>query len=589
MRNKKWKFRNSLRWKLTVIYISIIMVPALMMVTIMPAYYQHQIATETAFLTKSTLSAINLNIETYLDDLMRLTMSPYFSEESIYALDLHSSGAYKTSTTYEKLVADRAIKGMLRNIFQNTRSDIAGTVLITFDKAVFEVSSTVQGGVIPGYPFEEQDWYQKAIDSNGKAAFISPHVQDYWTGDKSKQVFSVSRLIKNPYTQQPVGVIMADADTVALKRIFDNVSFNVSSIVAVFDENQQIIHSSGQITSNMIEQILTNQSQIEGEKDSYEVISSSIGDSNWHVYVLLSQSEMKSQARWIYAVGILLAFIGTIVTFSVFKMLSKRITDPFVEMIKVMQSTENGDLSVKCAVDTTDEIGKLGTALNSMIEKLDQHIQSEYRAVLNLRNAEYFALQSQIQPHFLYNTLNGFVALNRMGEQKLLEKGIMSLTGMMRYILGHRTHEQVEDEFKYLERYLELQKLRFDTRLCYEINMDDAIKAYLIPKLLLQPLIENAIIHGLEPLDQEVHLIICGEQLNTLKGDFLVFKVIDDGAGFDYSLFDMTQSVGLKNISERLKLAYSDSTFEIESVKGEGTKVIISIPMEVLDVESSYC
>ena len=591
MKSLKWQKSRSLRWKLTVIYLSVIMVPALLMVTAMPAYYQHRIADETAILTKSTLSAITLNIETYLDDLKRLTMSPYSSEETIYALDLHSSGGYETTDTYGKLVADRSIKGMLRNLFQNTRSDIAGTVLITLDKAVFEVSNTKQGGVMPGFPFEKQPWYQKALEADGKAAFISPHVQDYWAGDKTKQVFSVARLIKNPYTQQPVAVIMADADTVVLKRIFDNVRFNVSSIVAVVDENQQMIHSSGQVTADMRTQILAKASEIKGEKDNYKVISNAIGDSNWHVYVLLSQTEMKNQVRWIYAVGIVLALLGAIVTFAAFKILSKRITDPFAEMIQVMHHVENGDLTVRChqSETETDEIAKLGDALNTMIEKLDKHIQSEYLAVLNLRNAEYFALQSQIQPHFLYNTLNGFVALNRMGEKKLLEKGIMALTGMMRYILGHRTHERVEEEFRYLERYLELQKLRFDTRLLYDLELEAGVKSYLIPKLLLQPLIENAIIHGLEPLDREIHIFITGQVVTSEAGNYLEFTVIDDGAGFDRVNFDINQSVGLSNICERLRLAYNDSIFEIESFIDKGTKVLIQIPLEALDVENSYC
>ncbi|UUZ83430.1 histidine kinase [Paenibacillus sp. P26] len=140
---------------------------------------------------------------------------------------------------------------------------------------------------------------------------------------------------------------------------------------------------------------------------------------------------------------------------------SRTILRPFKDMIGVMRQVQHGNLKTRFAVHGQDEVAQLGGALNRMIAQLDELIDSEYRTKLSLRNAEYRALQSQIQPHFLYNTLNGFIGLNRRGRRSCWRRRSCRSAGQLRYILMPKDLSSLGEEFEVLAQYCELQKMRF--------------------------------------------------------------------------------------------------------------------------------
>jgi two-component system sensor histidine kinase YesM len=569
------KINYSLRVKLLTLYAVTAFIPAILMIGIMPSFYQSIVSKETQQLTMSTLSAISGTIESYLQDLDRLTLFPYYSEDALYGLALHSSGEYSTSDAYNKLVADRAIKNLLRDVFRNTREDISSTIVLPFDGSVFVANNEGYADINIAYPFTTQKWYQKAMTANGKAAFISPHAQDYMMSTHNKTVFSVSRLIKNPYTQVPIALIMADADTRVFKDIIQKVNFNVSSIVMIFDDSNQLIYSNSNATEEVLSQVLAGNENIESPTGNYQLVRTTIENTNWHIALLLSSAELNSQIRWMYIIGGFFALLGLSITFILFSTLSKSILDPFKEMTSVMQDVEQGNLKSRFTGSGSDEIASLGQALNAMILQVEHHIETEYKAVLSERNAQLFALHSQIQPHFLYNTLNGFIGLNRLGEKEKLERGILALTGMLRYVLNQESHQSLENEFLYIKRYIELQQLRFGDRLCYTIDFDPKIGSLQIPKLLLQPLVENAILHGLEPMEGTTEILVKAK----LNDNTLSLTVSDNGAGFDMNKPNDhdVPSIGLTNIQNRLALLGKDATFSIQSQINKGTSVFIKI------------
>lgn len=190
------------------------------------------------------------------------------------------------------------------------------------------------------------------------------------------------------------------------------------------------------------------------------------------------------------------------------------------------------------------------------------------------------ALQSQINPHFFYNTLNGFLSLNRMGEQDLLEKSIIELTQLFRYTCSGKEVALVKEEFEFLQRYLELQKLRFEERLNFTVTLQDEAAEESIPKLLLQPIVENSIVHGMEPREQPIHIFVEGRLVpGEESGMILELLVRDDGIGFDPGRLKKDSSkVGLKNVEERLHYFRSSSQFSIQSGANRGTVCTIRIP-----------
>ncbi len=201
----------------------------------------------------------------------------------------------------------------------------------------------------------------------------------------------------------------------------------------------------------------------------------------------------------------------------------------------------------------------------------------KYRELIELREAEYQSLQARIQPHFLYNVLNGLIGLNRMGEKAAIEAAVLDLKALLRYTLDHERTVTLAGELSFVSKYLDLQKLRFGERFDYTIECDPACSQLLIPKLLIQPLAENALIHGIETKAQPGHLSI-----SAVSGEQQSVHVVirDNGEGFDPATRDATKRIGLSNVIKRLELAYPGSVFRIDSAPGQGCTVDILIKSE---------
>jgi len=215
-----------------------------------------------------------------------------------------------------------------------------------------------------------------------------------------------------------------------------------------------------------------------------------------------------------------------------------------------------------------------------MIERLNELIEREYKAVINQRNAEYRALQSQIHPHFIYNTLNGFLGLNRLNDTVGLEKAILALSGMLHYIFEGEDRVYLRDEIAFVQRYCELQWLRFRERLTSRIRCDQAAEEIKIPKLLLQPLVENAMIHGIEPAGRPCTMTVDVELVKQDGTSWLRITIQDDGRGFDPQVPGRKEGLGLANVGDRLRIAFPDARMSLSSQINSGTKVVIEFPVQ---------
>ncbi len=203
---------------------------------------------------------------------------------------------------------------------------------------------------------------------------------------------------------------------------------------------------------------------------------------------------------------------------------------------------------------------------------LDNHFK--YSDLIKKGEAEYQALQSQVQPHFIYNILNGFIGLNRMGDKKSLESSIIELKEMLRYTQDSRTVTTISEELSFIENYCQLQKLRFGDRFEYTLHLGDGLGGVKIPRLLLQPIAENAIIHGIEPLQDRVGSLEV-EAFYTLEDRHRMISIVirDNGVGFDLETLHEKEHIGIGSVRRRFKYAFPNSAFNIKSSPGEGTEI----------------
>ncbi len=266
--------------------------------------------------------------------------------------------------------------------------------------------------------------------------------------------------------------------------------------------------------------------------------------------------------------------------------LSKSITEPIVAMNSRVEQIGSGDLSPQTPVETDDpSLALLSAGIEDMAAKLDRQIELNRQEQIKLRDIELSLIQAQINPHFLYNTLDAIVWLIEIGKNDQAEQMVTSLSSYFRSFLSDgRDIVTVAEEKQHIQSYLEIQQVRYRDIMEYEINIDPSIEDTKLPKMTLQPLVENAIYHGLKPKRGKGKIIVTG----TREDDNIILKVSDTGLGMNSEELEVlktrvlnedTTSFGLTSSYKRLKILYGEAfTFDIESKPQEGTSISIQIP-----------
>lgn len=307
---------------------------------------------------------------------------------------------------------------------------------------------------------------------------------------------------------------------------------------------------------------------------------------NWVLCTIIKEAEINSQIDYMTDLVIILALVFFIIAIIVAIIISGSIVKPIQNLKNNMTNVSNGDLNSYYKSNTKDEISDLGVYYNEMLDNLKLSILEIKKIERLKREAELKALQSQINPHFLYNTLDTI-------QWKALEYNnievaniVNSLSGLFRVSLsGGKEFITIEEEINHAKYYLEIQKIRYKDKIEYKFNVDNDIDHFLIPKLIIQPLIENSIYHGIKTKDQNGFI-----DINVYKEDnYIYIKVSDNGLGIKkdklseilLNLYNSKESehYGLYNVNERLKLTFNDMyKITIVSEYNKGTEVIIKLP-----------
>lgn len=264
------------------------------------------------------------------------------------------------------------------------------------------------------------------------------------------------------------------------------------------------------------------------------------------------------------------------------------ITRPIRKLSEVTDQVAKGDLTVRSDVRSGAEVSVLSDSLNTMIDKIDELLEQVKKEQIRLRKAEFELLQSQINPHFLYNTLDAIVWLAEAGEQKKVVSMVGSLSDFFRTSLNQgKDIITIKEELQHSRSYLEIQQMRYQDILNYEIHVPEELHRYLIPKITIQPLVENALYHGIKNKRGLGRIVISGRK----EEDFLILQIEDNGIGMRKERLDqvkegMNQKIptekdiyGLYNVNERIRLNFGEKYgLSIESNYGEGTVVSIILP-----------
>lgn len=285
----------------------------------------------------------------------------------------------------------------------------------------------------------------------------------------------------------------------------------------------------------------------------------------------------------------LIALVGVVVAVGIMSyLIPLSITRPFKELSQVTDEIAKGNLSVRANVNTGVEATALSNSMNTMIDKINELLEQVTTEQIRLRKAEFELLQAQINPHFLYNTLDAIIWLAEAGEQKRVVGMVRNLSDFFRTSLNQgKDINSIKEEMLHVKSYLEIQHVRYQDILSYDIEVPEALYIYSIPKITIQPLVENALYHGIKNKRGMGHIRIRGQ---AGEKDFTI-TVTDDGIGIDETRLRQVQSgiqnkvltgkdfYGLYNVCERIRLNFGEEYgIFIESVYGEGTSVRVILP-----------
>jgi len=305
-----------------------------------------------------------------------------------------------------------------------------------------------------------------------------------------------------------------------------------------------------------------------------------IPDMGWKVEYCVSTLALSQQLDAIQrGIVVLLCAIG-IGLLPIIVLVSRSLFQPLQTVIKGMKRAQQGDFDVQVTLKQQDEIGAVGEGFNSMVKDIKTLIETTYELRLREQEAEFSALQAQINPHFLYNTLDSiFWKAQRAGQLEIADM-TYALSRIFRLTLNKgQGLTTVSAEKEMILYYFELQKNRFKDRLEYSVDIQDEILPCIVPKLILQPFVENAILHGFQDLDRPGRLKVSGHR----EGDRLCFVVEDNGAGLNAETAKKLErgespGYGVRNVAERLRLQYkNEHVFRVEHNLPQGVRIYMEI------------
>ena len=571
------KFKRSFSVHLLISFLISTLIPFMLIAYVVAHIYAREYSRDVRSLLDTTASSLDSNIATYLKELEQVTMQPYYNNELYnYLRGLSRDQDY---ALMERLNLQRNLDSNM-SFVRYTREDINGIFIVTGDRCLYyTITGTDHKTLSPSFDYGQQSWYQEAVRADGRCLLIGPHVPDYIT-PRDTPVISLARSIVVLESREPLYVIKIDVNTRIFDRLFQNFTFHVESKIIIKDENQRIIYANRPLSGEDRETLenTPGAASVSLSDGSFQRYVYPITGYPWDITVLLSNQELNSRTGIIYLTALLLYLAGVVMAMASFRLSSKKMVASINSMRGIFYAIQNEDFSRKYTYVSDTELDDLGDSLNAMSEELQNRIQKEYVMTIRQKDTEFKALQAQIQPHFLFNTLNNFVALNQVGDRDALENALFELSGMLRYILKAPALIPLSMELSFVEDYCSLQKLRFSDRLNYVVDRQVPAEGIMIPKLLLQPIVENSILHGVEPCNRA-----CTIRISLSPAAHGVTIVVeDDGAGCELPEGE-APGIGLANVRERLASFSPQSSFSMESRPGEGTRTVIELYVDAME------
>ena len=580
--------------------VSILVLSAVLAVTVVSLRYTNSSIYENSVMyTQTIIGQLNQNIDSYIsymDNIASLVAGSgdaykyLYSESGIDALSLKEYNQCRQRLTDQ-------FKTILKG-----RSDIRNIGIVRREN---ESSSLFNNGMSTrnqNLKLDTQHWYADAVGKYDHYNLTSSHVQNVISGERP-WVITLSRGIRN-YTGEgdSDGVVFIDLNYSAISELCTQNSVGTKGYVFILDQDGNIVYHPQQqqlyneLQTENISLIMNAKTDVvtAGKGDDEKIYALSHSETTgWTIVGCMNMSELLKNSRKARSIYVLVALGLIAVALVISSEIARNITFPIQKLRDSMKRVQKGDFSAaEIEVYSDNEIGSLTRSFNVMTHKIQDLMAQNIQEQEQKRKIELKALQSQINPHFLYNTLDSIIW---MAEGKKNEEVVLMTASLARLLRQSISIENelvtIGQEVEYVRSYLTIQKMRYKDKLEFEINVDPRITHAQIIRLVLQPIVENAIYHGLKYKESKGMLKVHGYEL----GERIIIDITDDGVGMDEEtlkhIYDKhkvnyhSNGVGVYNVQQRLVLYYGKEYGIIyHSEKGKGTTATVVIPKKQEDV-----
>ncbi len=594
----------NLRSKLLLLFVALTLLPLGLHGLVNYRHFSQTLDHKTEQFTIDIVRQINANLNRLLKDYERLSLMPLYDQIVLGILAKYNgpmgSAAWAQSDDYLKMKLYTS--GQVYD-----RPEIRGIHLISNSGILF--SSVDSLAIEAVWDSRQDEWFKELEGSDGQWRLLPPHEPSYYLTRQEEPYIAIAREIRDPGTLSRLGYIVIDMKLEAFRQVLSNLNFEQDASLMIVDSRQRLMFeriSAGGLSA--YERLFRDgRLQVDPDKGNQKLVL----DSRQYLYVqhhssysglsvisltpiAVIQKESRAMVAFTFWFGVL-CMAGVAILAAI---LAYRITRPLIRLKQHMVRAEQGDFSQRVTDFSNDEFGQLSRGFNRMMEEINRLFNEVFILGIREKEAELSALQSQINPHFIYNTLESInmMAIRRKHEE--VSDMVTALGKLLRYTIDKVDRlVLLHEEIAFVDSYVRIQQVRYAGKLQVIYDIDDAVKPYPIPKLILQPLVENALYHGLEGQEEREEPGVIWVSALQFE-DELLLTVRDNGKGLSEQEIDVLNAaiglqpsyqslqanhedkLGLNNICQRIRLIYGErGSLSVDGSPGQGLAVTITIPI----------
>ncbi|KRF04122.1 hypothetical protein ASG89_22305 [Paenibacillus sp. Soil766] len=564
----------SIRSKIIILCIISSLVPLLLIASFTFIYLSKAIEHKFSDTTTNLLSSINWNIQTFVNDVEGISKL-MLSSRDVQSFLTYNKDNFKEIYRLQTATRDFAInmtnnKSYIRYLYVGSPQ----RELIVTNQWDALTNDNIYGAVT------HSRWYSQVDDIQGRGIWLN---SDEFHILKTPDLLLYGKRLNNLDTLEPIGLMIISIDRRVFDDMFRDINKPANGNLLILEQDRLIYYNAQTGMQNPLnEQDLkvisalpdkgTQIQTIDGEQ--YVITFDTNASTQWKVVSMIPFNSINSEIAFIRNLTIGLTLVAFLLAAGGAFLISDRITKQLTLLTSVAWKAARREEIEGIHFKEKDEIGRIGNQFIRIFRNNSELTDKLMEAKLKEKEAELIALQSHINPHFLYNTLNSVYMMAEKIGAKNISKMVMSLSNIFKLSLNNGEYiTTVGNEIEQVKNYLEIQNIRYYGKFDVEIDLEPGIEKVSMLKLLIQPLVENAIYHGIELKEDKGSISIRG-RMNESE---LLFEVEDDGVGFDPTIA-RPRGYALKNIQERIKLQYGQEYgIYVDSTPGVGTKVKLVI------------